>query len=121
GGTLWSADGVTFALPFVAVTLGDENGNVNVAGGYGVAKYDTYSGSQTMFSFGAMKKITRSGSLVFDSIVFPADGESVAILIPGFRIQTQEKSAFQFGFPGLVTSGDSSPVGFPMVSWFRKF
>jgi len=121
GSTLWSASGVTFALPFAAVTIGDENANLNVSGGYGIAKYDGYSGSQAMFSLGAMKKVTRSGSLVFDSLVFPANGESVALLVPGFRIQTQEKSAFQFGFPGVVTSGDSSPVGFPMVSWFRKF
>lgn len=122
GSTLWSGgDGVRFALPFAAVTMGDENGNVNVAVGYGFASYSTYSGSQAMFSLGAMKKVTRSGSLVFDSLVFPSDGESVALIVPGFRIQTQEKSAFQFGFPGFVTSGDSSPVGFPMVSWFRKF
>lgn len=122
GSTLWSGgDGVRFALPFAAVTMGDENGNVNVAVGYGFASYDTYSGSQAMFSLGAMKKVTRSGSFVFDSLVFPSEGESVALIVPGFRIQTQEKSAFQFGFPGFVTSGDSSPVGFPMVSWFRKF
>lgn len=122
GSTLWSdTDAVRFALPFAAVTIGDENANLNVAVGYGFASYDTYSGSQAMFSLGAMKKVTRSGSLVFDSLVFPSDGESVALIVPGFRIQTQEKSAFQFGFPGFVTSGDSSPVGFPMVSWFRKF
>lgn len=121
GSTLWSAGGFSFALPFAAVTVGDENGNINVAAGYGFSKIGDSSGSQAMFSFGAMKKVTRSGSLVFDSIVFPADGESVALLVPGFRIQTQEKSAFQFGFPGFVTSGDTSPVGFPMVSWFRKF
>lgn len=122
GSTLWSGgDGIRFALPFAAVTIGDENGNVNASVGYGFASYDTYSGSQAMFSLGAMKKVTRSGSLVFDSLVFPSEGESVALIVPGFRIQTQEKSAFQFGFPGFVTSGDSSPVGFPMVSWFRKF
>jgi hypothetical protein len=122
GSTLWSGgDGIRFALPFAAVTMGDENANLNVAVGYGFASYDTYSGSQAMFSLGAMKKVTRSGSLVFDSLVFPSEGESVALIVPGFRIQTQEKSAFQFGFPGFVTSGDSSPVGFPMVSWFRKF
>lgn len=122
GSTLWSGgDGVRFALPFAAVTMGDENANLNVSVGYGFASYDTYSGSQAMFSLGAMKKVTRSGSLVFDSLVFPSEGESVALIVPGFRIQTQERSAFQFGFPGFVTSGDSSPVGFPMVSWFRKF
>lgn len=122
GSTLWSGgDGIRFALPFAAVTMGDENANLNVAVGYGFASYDTYSGSQAMFSLGAMKKVTRSGSLVFDSLVFPSEGESVALIVPGFRIQTQEKSAFQFGFPGFVTSGDSAPVGFPMVSWFRKF
>jgi hypothetical protein len=121
GGTLWTASGVSFALPFAAVTMGDENANINVSVGYGMAKYENYSGGQSMFSFGAMKKVTRSGSIVFDSLIFPADGESVALVVPGFRIQTQEKSAFQFGFPGVVTSGDSSPVGFPMVSWFRKF
>ncbi len=121
GSTLWSAEGVRFALPFAAVTVGDENGNVNAAIGYGAISSPDYDGGQSMFSLGAMKKVTRSGSLVFDSLVFPSEGESVALIVPGFRIQTQEKSAFQFGFPGFVTSGDSSPVGFPMVSWFRKF
>jgi hypothetical protein len=121
GSTLWSAEGVRFALPFAAVTIGDENANVNAAIGYGAISYPDYEGGQAMFSLGAMKKVTRSGSLVFDSLVFPSEGESVALIVPGFRIQTQERSAFQFGFPGFVTSGDSSPVGFPMVSWFRKF
>lgn len=122
GSTLWSGgDGVRFALPFAAVTIGDENANVNASIGYGAISYTDYEGGQAMFSLGAMKKVTRSGSLVFDSLVFPSEGESVALIVPGFRIQTQERSAFQFGFPGFVTSGDSSPVGFPMVSWFRKF
>lgn len=122
GSTLWSGgDGVRFALPFAAVTMGDENANLNVSIGYGAISYSDYSGGQAMFSLGAMKKVTRSGSLVFDSIILPVDGESVALVVPGFRIQTQEKSAFQFGFPGVITSGDSAPVGFPMVSWFRKF
>lgn len=121
GGTLWGSPGVAFALPFAAVTVGDENGNMNVAAGYGFSKFSDYSGSQAMFSFGAMKKVSRGGTFIFDSMLFPIEGESVALMIPGFRIQTQEKSAFQIGFPGFIASGKTYPFGIPIVSWFRKF
>lgn len=121
GSTLWSSeDWVRLALPYAALTFGDANQNINFSAGYGAVAYPGYRGGQFMMGVGGMKKMTRSGTFVFDSLVFTSSDESVILLIPGFRIQTKEKSAFQFGFPGVYVSGRSSPLGFPVVSWFRK-
>jgi hypothetical protein len=122
GGTLWEGMGGIFtALPFAAITFGDEKGNINIASGFGYISADGESRSQFMLSFAGMKKVTRNGTLVFDSFAFPTSKTTYFVLIPGFRMETSENSAFQIGFPGIVTLDDSTPLGFPMFSWFHKF
>ena len=120
GTTLWYDDGVRVALPYASYTIGDNISNISFSAGYGAAYYDGNSGGQAMFSVAGMRKISRSGTFVFDSLIFANDGDALAILIPGVRLQTKENSAFQFGFPGFFHSGSSEPLGFPVVSWFRK-
>jgi hypothetical protein len=44
-----------------------------------------------------------------------------ALFIPGFRFQTSETGAFQFGFAGINSFGETFAVPFPYVQWFRKF
>jgi hypothetical protein len=121
GSTLWNfSDGVRIALPYASYTMGDKMSNISFSAGYGVAYYDGESGGQAMFSVAGMHKISRSGTFVFDSLIFVNDGDVLALLVPGVRLQTKENSAFQFGFPGVFYSGSSRPLGFPVVSWFRK-
>jgi hypothetical protein len=121
GTTLWNFGNSTWiALPYAAYTLGDASANLNLSAGYGLIRFDGVSEESVMFSVGGLRKVTRSGTLIFDSIMVFRDGESIAMLVPGLRLQTRENSAFQFGFPGVVSSRGSSPVGFPMISWFRR-
>jgi hypothetical protein len=124
GSTIWGGiDQFRFALPYVAVTQGDEQGNINFSIGYGVSNISNKTDSQLMLSIGALKKVTRNSTLVFDSMIIPTSNETIYLLVPGFRIQTKSNSAFQFGFPGIFTSRDteSESFGFPMISWFKKF
>ncbi len=118
GSTLWQGE-FYFALPYGAVTLGGTSGNLNLAAGYGVSSIDGRSRSQALFSVGGMKKISRSGSLVFDSVLVPYEGRLNALIVPGIRIQNRVDAAFQIGFGGILARGTSDPV--PTISWFRKF
>jgi hypothetical protein len=121
GSTLWNfSDGVRLALPYAAYTIGDNISNINFSAGYGLSYYDGRSSGQAMLSVGGMRKISRSGTFIFDSLIFANEGDVLSVFIPGIRLQTQENSAFQFGFPGIFYSGSSRPLGFPVVSWFRK-
>lgn len=121
GGNLWNFETFNFALPFVSITKGNESANITATAGYGYAQAFSESGGQFLYSLAGLKKLTRKGTLVFDSFIVPNDGNLYAFLVPGYRIQTGVDAAFQIGFPGLISSDSSTPVGFPMVSWFRKF
>jgi hypothetical protein len=122
GGNVWAPATFYAALPFASITKGDRNANLTVSAGYGIVGVDGGDREQQfLFSLGGMRKVTKSGTLVFDSFITPTDGTTYMVLIPGYRIQTKENSAFQIGFPGLIEAGESQPAAFPMVSWFRKF
>jgi hypothetical protein len=102
-----------------------------------------------LFSIAGMAKVGRTLSLVFDSFIVPRSGTyvvseyysdwdevtgeyiegyrdvtkkrySIALFIPGVRIQTNQRGAFQFGFAGIRAEGQTIGVPFPMVQWFRK-
>lgn len=121
GTTLWNfGDGGSVALPYAAYTIGGETSNFSVSAGYGVSSFNGITSGQALFSVGGMRKISRAGTFVFDSLIFSSEQNIVTIIIPGIRLQTQEKSAFQFGFPGFFESGRRAPLGFPVVSWFRR-
>lgn len=122
GGTIWGGEGsVRAALPFATLTYGLKNSTISFSGGYGVIFVDGESDSQWMFSVAGMKDISKSSIFVFDSMIFPTSDNLYLLLIPGYRIKTSDKNAFQFGFPGLISFKESSPFAFPMISWFRKF
>ena len=44
-----------------------------------------------------------------------------ALFLPGFRFQTSETKAFQFGFAGLNALGETDALPFPYLQWFSKF
>lgn len=136
------------ALPFGVVTIGDRKSNINISGGY-VAFYldksqfglDDGNMSRPLCSIAGMTKVGKKVSLVFDSFIVGAGGYKLvtqlnpttglyeevqvqrkggALLIPGIRLQTEANSAFQFGFAGLIASGELVPFPIPMVQWYRK-
>lgn len=122
GGTFWEGIGGFYvALPFVAFTYGTGSSTVSFSGGYGLASFDGSQNSQWMFSVAGMKKMSESGTLIFDSMIFPVSNDLIVLIMPGFRIKTGDLTAFQIGFPGLLRLRDSRPLGIPMISWFRKF
>lgn len=98
-------------------------------------------------SFSGMFKVGRTLSIVFDSFYLPPGKErtetyqyenynwetesyftvtetrttqrsAILAIIPGLRLQTRPEAAFQFGFAGIRTEGETFPI--PLVQWFRR-
>ncbi len=120
GTNIWEPTSFAAALPYASITRGTPNRNISLSTGYGLFQFNGDFESQILFSVGGLYSRTATGMFVFDSFIVPSNDELVILLIPGYRIQTRERAAWQFGFPGLYISGDNSPFGFPIISWFRK-
>jgi len=117
----WASPDFGIALPFVAFTYGNRRRNLTFSGGYGVVFTDYERSERALFSVAGMAKVSKKISLIFDSFIMPADVNSsgFALLMPGFRLQTGSDKAIQFGFAGIILEGETYPVPFPMVQWFR--
>jgi len=117
---------------------------------YGTYRTTKVTEGRAMFSVAFMFKAGRKVSFVFDSILVPAGKDqmvtgvnyywdqntgqpgppqtykykkerpSFSLFIPGIRWQFDSKRAFQFGFAGLSSGGDTVPVPIPMIQWYRK-
>jgi len=122
------------AIPYGALTLGNRKSNITASLGYGsVWGNENNSGGRTIVSIAGMHKLSKSISLVFDSFILPPtktivdniNGEvfknNFALYLPGFRFQTSETGAFQFGFAGASIGNYTGALPFPYVQWFRKF
>lgn len=123
GTTTWIAPGsFVLALPFASLTNGDRKKNISFTAGYGAAVLDGFTSGKMLFSAAGMTKIGKKVSLVFDSFLVPpgANGDPLALLIPGLRIQTAEDKAFQFGFAGIYAGGEMVPLPIPFVQWYKK-
>ncbi|MEE4175923.1 MAG: hypothetical protein V2I46_00290 [Bacteroides sp.] len=100
-----------------------------------------------LFSLSGMFKVGRTLSIVFDSFYLPPGKErtetyqnqyydwetdsyywitetytsqrsAILAIIPGLRLQTRPEAAFQFGFAGIRSEGETVPI--PLVQWFRR-
>ena len=122
------------AIPYGAITLGNRKSNITASLGYGsVWGNENNNGGRTIVSIAGMHKLSKSISLVFDSFILPPtktivdnnNGEvfknNFALYLPGFRFQTSETGAFQFGFAGASIGNYTGSLPFPYVQWFRKF
>jgi hypothetical protein len=122
------------AIPYGSITLGNRKSNITGSLGYGtIWGNQNNAGGRTIVSIAAMHKISKSISLVFDSFILPPtktiidniNGEvyenNFALFLPGFRFQTSETGAFQFGFAGFNALGRTFQVPFPYLQFFRKF
>ena len=116
----WAAPEFFGALPFAALTFGDERKNLNFSAGYGVIAFGNGAEGTALFSIGGAARMGNKASFVFDSFIVPINGEVAALIIPGFRFQTQEDKAFQIGFAGAYFDGDVVSMPIPMVTWFRR-
>jgi hypothetical protein len=116
----WALPHFGMALPFTSLTYGNRRNNITFSGGYGAIWYEGYNGGRTLFSVAGMAKVSKKASFVFDSFILPgntSDHNYVSLYMPGIRIQTAQNKAFQFGFAGIATVDNFSPI--PMFQWFR--
>ena len=120
-GTLsWYDLGSVGALGYASVTLGNNNNNITFSAGYaGITNGEDVSGSDPLFSLAGMLRLGKNVSLVGDSFIYAGE-QTIALIIPGLRFSRRERSAFQFGFAGLISSEESIPYPIPMVAWFLK-
>ena len=119
----WADANSGLALPFLTISQGNRRSNLSLSGGYGVAIIDGESEGRTLISIAGMHRVSNSISLVFDSFIGPAfnsDKTGYALLIPGIRWQRNNRSAFQFGFAGVIVDGEIIPAPIPMVQWFNR-
>jgi hypothetical protein len=127
----WSSS-FGMAIPYGSITLGNRKSNITGSLGYGtIWGNQNNAGGRTIVSIAAMHKLSKSISLVFDSFILPPtktiieNGQTYqnnfALFLPGFRFQTSETGAFQFGFAGLNAVGETIALPFPYLQWFRKF
>jgi hypothetical protein len=116
----WAEPSFGLAVPYVAFTFGDRKNNLSFSGGYGAVFYTGESNGRVLMSVAGMTKVAPKVSLGFESFIVPAiaDLQSLAILIPGIRLQTDRNRTFQFGFGALYTDGNFAPI--PFIQLFRK-
>lgn len=116
----WAMPEFFGALPFAALTFGDERRNINFSGGYGYVNAGFGGGGTALLSVGGAARMGNKANFVFDSFIIPESNSTstMAIIIPGMRFQTEEGKAFQWGFGGIFADGRILP--FPFLTWFRK-
>jgi hypothetical protein len=129
----WSSS-FGMAIPYGSITLGNRKSNITGSLGYGtIWGNQNNAGGRAIVSIAAMHKLSKSISLVFDSFILPPTKTIIepgyqtpyknnfALFLPGFRFQTSETGAFQFGFAGYNVFGYTGALPLPYVQWFRKF
>ncbi len=123
GTGLWVFPEFKLALPFGALTYGDRRNNITFSGGYGYVNTGTNSGGRMIYSAAGMLHLSKKVSIVFDSFILPgnkSDNDYAGLFLPGLRIQSSNRSAFQFGYMAVSTINGTSQVPIPMAQWFRK-
>jgi hypothetical protein len=118
----WAQPDFGIALPYATMTFGDRKSNLSFSGGYGALFNNGNKNGRVLMSIAGMSKVGKKVCFVFDSFLLPRMGnlEGGGLLLPGIRLQTESKKAFQFGFGGLFVDGDFIPSPIPYVQWFRK-
>lgn len=118
----WAYMDCTGLFPYGAFSFGSRKSNITFSGGYGTLSIYGVNEQRPICSISGITKSGKRTSLVFDSYALPSFSKgstSYAIVIPGIRIQTEYKSAFQFGFGGLFLNWSLEPIVIPFLQWFR--
>ena len=118
----WAFPNYTASIPYASITYGDRITNATAGAGYGFFSLYGSPFQSQVYTLAAMKKAGRRSSLVFESLFLPAPtngSSSIALFIPGIRLQSEYKSAFQLGFGVMIVDGDFVPAPLPFVQWFR--
>ena len=128
----WTSLQSVIALPFASFTFGDRKSNISFTGGMfhtsgALFDSDHFSETRPLVSVAGLKKLGNKATFVFDSVIAlkgEGDKNSFAFVMPGIRLQTKPKRAFQFGLTGVYhTSFDETggwmPIPIPYVQWFQ--
>ena len=116
----WASLGSYGLLPYGAITVGNQQMNLNFSGGFlnlnisGAEQERTWS--DPLFSIGGYARLSDRVSFVGDSFIYAKD-DVVAVIVPGLRFDRSKGGAFQFGLAGLVVNGEVVPFPIPMLSW----
>jgi hypothetical protein len=132
----WVVSNFFIALPYGVYTYGDRRSNISFSAGYGLIRYDGNSDGSALLAVAGMTKITNKVSLVFDSFIVPNvrsvnysananvktySYNTVALILPGIRVQSDPNKAFQFGFAGIYAQGKLTPLPIPFLQWYKRF
>lgn len=119
----WAYPDYGGVLPFGVLSYGDRKANINFSGGYGAVWLKGINDGRMLTSLAGMIKVGKKISLVFDSFIAPnfdsENNDGFSLIIPGLRLQTESKKAFQFGFAGVYAAGEFAPTPIPVIQWFR--
>jgi len=124
GGSLsWVDFSATGALPYGAITFGNNSHNITFSGGYLFLQNSTDSYESPLYSVAGMFKFGDSVAFILDSFGFTDynnNNNNFLLVMPGLRFGSNDK-AFQFGFTQLYVDNQFVPFPIPTVGWFKRF
>ncbi len=98
GKTWWTSNSDAIGVGFLNATLGQEESNITVNGGYG------FYGSEhiNLISVAATQRISKKLSLLFEAwSIFQPNYDPIYFGGPGFRLYAGKKATWDFGFIAL--------------------
>lgn len=116
----WAFPKVFGALPFGTLTFGTRRSNINFSAGYGAISDGSGPEGTALFSVAGAIGGGGKVSFVFDSFIVPGSQSTIALIIPGIRLQSNDDKAFQFAFAAAFNDGDIYPLPIPLASWFMR-
>lgn len=119
---LFSPSSGSIIIPYTSLTFGGKRNNFSITGGYPTFTGENSTGSQFVYSFGAMTGISKSSFFVFDSYFFNVSNISLTLLLPGIRVEsTKRPSAWSFHFGGAGRDGKFLPIPIVLIAYAYKF
>ncbi len=115
-------------LPFASFTVGNRINNFTINAGYLIVTYPGGNSPRDIFTrpmlgVGAMAKISKKISFIFDSFILPTNPDAVAVIMPGLRFQSKVREferAFGFNLNIIYADGSLIPIPLPNFQWFIK-
>ena len=116
-------------IGFANITLGDEEKNFNISGGYGFVHNPTFmdnvqtiqSNGTAMFSIAAMARAESKITLLFDSVGILVDDNIYYWVNPAVRYMSKPTNIWQFGINVGGRNDLFVPIPFPSVSFTKVF
>lgn len=116
-------------IGFGNITIGNEERNLNVSGGYGFVHFPGWVNNArvlenhgtTMFSIAGMARISKQAVFIFDSMGLIVDGSPIYWVNPAVRYMPKPTNIWQFGISMAGFEDTFLPVPLPMISFTKVF